>query len=69
MSTASPSTSPSLTHAEIEQLATKIKAHSKPFRQLIDEVGHTIVGQEQLIHRMLVGLLANGHLLIESTLR
>jgi MoxR-like ATPase len=56
----------SVTHADIEQLALRIKAHSKPFRQLISEVGNTIVGQEQLIHRMLVGLLANGHLLIEG---
>ena len=56
----------SVTHADIEQLALRIKAHSKPFRQLIAEVGNTIVGQEQLIHRMLVGLLANGHLLIEG---
>jgi len=55
-----------VTHEDIEQLATRIKAHSKPFRQLITEVGNTIVGQEQLIHRMLVGLLANGHLLIEG---
>src|SRR4029078_4755265 len=55
-----------VTHSEIEQLAQKIKAHSRPFRQLIAEVGNTIVGQETLIHRMLVGLLANGHLLIEG---
>jgi MoxR-like ATPase len=55
-----------VSHAEIEQLAIKIKAHSKPFRELIAEVGHTIVGQEALIHRMLIGLLANGHLLIEG---
>lgn len=55
-----------VTHEEIEQLSQKIKAHSKPFRQLIAEVGNTIVGQENLIHRMLVGLLANGHLLIEG---
>jgi MoxR-like ATPase len=65
----SQSTSPTAdvpSHADIEQLALQIKAHSKPFRQLIAEVGQTIVGQEQLIHRMLVGLLANGHLLIEG---
>ncbi len=55
-----------VTHEQIEQLSQKIKAHSKPFRQLIAEVGNTIVGQETLIHRMLVGLLANGHLLIEG---
>ena len=55
-----------VTHGEIEQLSEKIKAHSQPFRQLIAEVGQTIVGQEVLIHRMLVGLLGNGHLLIEG---
>ena len=67
MSSVTPSTpSEQLSHADIEQLAQRIKAHSKPFRQLITEVGNTIVGQEQLIHRMLVGLLANGHLLIEG---
>ncbi len=54
------------THTQIEALSQKIKVHSKPFRQLIAEVGNTIVGQEVLIHRMLVGLLANGHLLIEG---
>jgi MoxR-like ATPase len=53
-------------HSDIEQLSQKIKAHSRPFRQLIAEVGNTVVGQEVLIHRMLVGLLANGHLLIEG---
>jgi MoxR-like ATPase len=61
-----PTPSEQLTHSDIEQLAQKIKAHSKPFRQLISEIGNTIVGQEQLIHRMLIGLLANGHLLIEG---
>ncbi len=58
--------STALDHHEIEALAEKIKVHSNPFRQLIAEIGNTIVGQEVLIHRMLVGLLANGHLLIEG---
>ena len=44
----------------------EIQQASVPFQQLISEVGKTIVGQEKLIHRMLVGLLANGHLLIEG---
>ncbi|HVT29722.1 MAG TPA: MoxR family ATPase [Lacipirellulaceae bacterium] len=55
-----------VTHADIEQLSQKIKLASRPFRQLVAEMGNTIVGQEVLIHRMLVGLLANGHLLIEG---
>ncbi|MCH1440340.1 MAG: ATPase, partial [Rubripirellula sp.] len=44
----------------------EIQQASAPFQRLIVEVGKTIVGQEKLIHRMLVGLLANGHLLIEG---
>src|SRR4051812_44911642 len=60
------SSTTSATHDEIERLAQKIKIHSQPFRELVAEVGNTIVGQEMLIHRMLIGLLANGHLLIEG---
>lgn len=48
-----------LTNHEIQQACA-------PFQRLMGEVGKTIVGQEKLIHRMLVGLLANGHLLIEG---
>ena len=44
----------------------EIQQASAPFQRLIGEVGKTIVGQEKLIHRMLVGRLANGHLLIEG---
>ncbi|MGI9474073.1 MAG: AAA family ATPase [Rubripirellula sp.] len=47
-------------------LSREIHAASEPFQKLIHEVGKTIVGQQGLIHRMLIGLLANGHLLIEG---
>jgi MoxR-like ATPase len=47
-------------------LTAEIERKSEPFRRLVSEVGKAIVGQEALIHRMLIGLLANGHLLIEG---
>jgi len=50
----------------ITTLTAEIQTHSDPFRRLVSEVGKTIVGQDGLIHRMLIGLLANGHLLIEG---
>ena len=53
-------------HDSQKQLTSEIQQNSEPFRRLISEVGKTIVGQEGLIHRMLIGLLANGHLLIEG---
>ena len=34
--------------------------------KLREEIAHVIVGQEQLVERLLVGLLANGHVLLEG---
>jgi MoxR-like ATPase len=55
-----------VSHEAIDELAAKIRGVSEPFQRLIDEVAKTIVGQKNLIHRMLIGLLGNGHLLIEG---
>lgn len=54
------------TFADIEQASEKIKLASEPFRRIVGEVNRVLVGQEQLVHRMLVGLLTGGHLLIEG---
>lgn len=52
--------------AENPELTEQIQHASEPFRQLVDEMGRTIVGQQVLMGRMLIGLLAGGHLLIEG---
>ncbi len=54
------------TRQRITELTQEIKLHSEPFRRIVEQVNHVLVGQEKLVHRMLVGLLANGHLLIEG---
>lgn len=51
---------------EIKQLAEEIKLKSEPFRKLLAETRRVIVGQDDLLHKMLVGLLSNGHILIEG---
>lgn len=51
---------------QVTELTAQIQSHSEPMRRLVAEVGKTIVGQQGLIHRMLIGLLAGGHLLIEG---
>ncbi len=53
-------------HESLGELTAEIETHSVPFRRLVDEVGKTIVGQEQLIGRMVIALLTGGHLLIEG---
>lgn len=54
------------TSSEIEQLGVQIEAASGPFRRVVEQVNQVLVGQETLVQRMLICLLANGHLLIEG---
>ena len=47
-------------------LKEQVQETSAWIKTLRDEIGHVIVGQEQLVERLLVGLLANGHVLLEG---
>src|SRR5436305_4512817 len=47
-------------------LDEQVKAAAGWISRLRKEVGQVIVGQEQLVERLLVGLLANGHVLLEG---
>src|SRR6266545_6708613 len=49
-----------------EQVTEQVQAASTWVRTLRAEIGKIIVGQEQLVDRLLVGLLANGHVLLEG---
>lgn len=53
-------------HEEIQELNDKIKAGGVFISKLRDEIHKLIVGQEYLIDRLLVGLLADGHVLLEG---
>ncbi len=54
------------TRQHVTELTQEIKNHSEPFRRIVQQVNRVLVGQEKLMHQMLIGLLANGHLLIEG---
>ncbi|MEI8254184.1 MAG: MoxR family ATPase [Deltaproteobacteria bacterium] len=43
-----------------------VQKESEFVDKLLSEIGRVIVGQEQLVRRLLIGLLANGHVLIEG---
>ena len=53
-------------HRDIEAIQEKIQAESAFVGRLLDEVGRVIVGQRHMIERLLVGLLADGHVLMEG---
>jgi len=51
---------------EIKAIHEQIERESVVVQTITAEVSKAIVGQQYLLHRMLVGLLANGHILIEG---
>ncbi|MHC4609688.1 MAG: AAA family ATPase, partial [Planctomycetota bacterium] len=54
------------TETEVQQIGTEAELACEPFRRLVDRIHQVIVGQDDLLHNMLIGLLANGHILIEG---
>jgi len=50
----------------ITAINEKVKAESAFVSKLTDEIGKVIVGQKYLVERLIVGLLANGHVLLEG---
>jgi MoxR-like ATPase len=51
---------------DIEVIQQKIQQESAFVDRLFDEVGRVIVGQKTMVERLLIGLLANGHVLMEG---
>jgi len=51
---------------DITALNEKIRRESEFVDVLFNEIGKTIVGQKAMLERLIVGLLANGHILLEG---
>ena len=51
---------------DIQEITKRVEKESVVIGQVKSEIGKVIVGQKQLIERMLIGLLCDGHLLIEG---
>ncbi len=52
--------------SELEELNQQIAAYHPTIDAIEAEIGKAIVGQRYLVERLLVGLLANGHVLLEG---
>lgn len=51
---------------DLEALTTEIQIHSQIFKKVKEEIHKRIIGQEEFIERLLLGLIAGGHILIEG---
>ncbi|MFH1931435.1 MAG: MoxR family ATPase [Pseudomonadota bacterium] len=51
---------------DIQEITQNVEKESLVLRQIIAEMGKVVVGQRNLIERMMIGLLCDGHLLLEG---
>lgn len=51
---------------EIQEIQRRIDAESALVERILKEVSKVIVGQEYMVRRLLIGLLTNGHVLLEG---
>ena len=51
---------------DIQQIKDRVVEQSEAVHRLQAEIGKTIVGQKEMISRLLVGLLCDGHILLEG---
>ncbi len=52
--------------SDIKKITERVKQESDFVNTLMCEVGKVIVGQKYLIERLLIGILSNGHVLLEG---
>ncbi len=55
-----------MTTATAQELAPEIEAQSQQLQKLRDEIAKVIVGQSYMIDRILMALIADGHILVEG---
>ncbi|MBN2269181.1 MAG: AAA family ATPase [Sedimentisphaerales bacterium] len=51
---------------DVKQIAELVQRKSEFVRLLFSEIDKVIIGQRYMLERMLIGLLANGHILLEG---
>ncbi len=50
----------------IQEITQRVEKESSVLHQITDEMAKVVVGQKDLIEKMLIGLLCDGHLLLEG---
>ena len=56
----------STTQLDVKHIGEQVEAACEPFQRLEEQMHRVVVGQQGLLHGMLLGLLSNGHILIEG---
>jgi MoxR-like ATPase len=52
------------TPADLQSLTEQVRQEGAFLRGILDEMGRTVVGQKHMLESLLIGLLADGHVLL-----
>ncbi|NQU43520.1 MoxR family ATPase [bacterium] len=52
--------------SEIEQINARVQEESRFIETLKDEISRAVIGQSRIVERLLIGLLCDGHVLLEG---
>jgi MoxR-like ATPase len=55
-----------MNHEEITALTGEVERESRFLQDISDEIARAIVGQRRMVERLLMGILADGHILLEG---
>lgn len=55
-----------LTSIDIRQVSEEIERESQSVYRLSNEINKKVIGQEKMVESLLIGLLSNGHILLEG---
>lgn len=53
-------------YQQIEKLTEQVKSENQIINQIKDEVGKVIIGQDNLVDRIIISFFCNGHILLEG---
>ena len=51
---------------DIQAITEKVKREGAMIQKILEEISHTVVGQKNMLEKLVIGLLADGHVLLEG---
>jgi MoxR-like ATPase len=56
----------SATKVDIQAVTEKVKREGAMIQKVLEEIGNSVVGQKNMLEKLLIGMLADGHVLLEG---
>ena len=56
----------SATKVDIQAITEKVKREAGMIQKILEEVGRSVVGQKNMLEKLMIGVLADGHVLLEG---